>query len=250
MSHRTSQYLALGATIVMFVLQYLAAQQFFGPNPVGQTSTDTNPLIVPAGYAFSIWGPIYLGLLVFPIFQLIKNRNDHDGWINFRQLFAANAILNGLWLVCASYDWLWLSVGVIVLMLVTLFRINKLLIRISAEGGKVNFWAERLVFSLYFAWITLATVLNVASALGFYGWDGFGLSEVNWTLVIGAVAIVITSFTALKFRDFIYPLVVVWAFVALGVRHWESTFSLVVLAGVAIAVALGVSVSVRLKRVV
>lgn len=245
MSHRTSQYLALGATIVMFVLQALAAQQVFGPNPVGQTATDTNPLIVPAGYAFSIWGPIYLGLLVFPVYQIIKNRDDHDAWIGLRKIFAANVVLNGLWLVFASYDWLWLSVGVIVLMLATLFRINQLLIRIAADGGQVSFWAERLVFSLYFAWITLATVLNVASALDFYGWGGFGIPEVNWTLIIGGVAIAITSYTALKFRDFIYPLVVVWAFVALGVRHWGETTALVGLAGVAIAVALGVAVLVR-----
>ena len=245
MTHRTSQYLALGATVLMFVLQALASAEFFGPNPVGETSRDTNPLLVPAGYAFAIWGPIYLGLAVFPVFQLIKNRSDHPDWVTFRQTFAANVILNGLWLVFASYSWLWLTVGVIILMLVTLFRLNQLLIRISMEGGTINFWAERLVFSLYFAWITLATVLNVASALDFYGWDGLGISQVNWTLIIGGVAIAITSYTALKFRDFVYPMVVIWAFVALGVRHWEVEPRLVALAGVAIAAAFGAMVLVR-----
>lgn len=245
MSQHSSKYLALGATLLMFFLQGLAGAGYFGPNPVGQTSTDTNPLIVPAGYAFAIWGPIYLGLAVFPIFQVIKNRADHPGWVQFRQFFALNVVLNGLWLVFASYDWLWLTVGVIAVMLVTLFRLNQLLIRISMEGGKINFWTERLVFSLYFAWITLATVLNVASALNFYDWSGFGISEVTWTLIIGAVAIAITSYTALKFRDFIYPTVVIWAFVALGVKHWESLPQLVVLAGVGIAAAFGVMVLVR-----
>lgn len=151
MSHRNSQYLALGATVIMFVLQALAATDFFGPNPVGQTSRDTNPLLVPAGYAFSIWGPIYLGLAVFPIFQLIKNRNDNPEWLQFRQIFALNVVLNGLWLVFASYSWQWLTVTTIVVMLITLFRLNQLLIRISMEGGKINFFAERLVFSVYFA---------------------------------------------------------------------------------------------------
>lgn len=267
MSHRTSQYLALGATIIMFVLQALAATEFFGPNPVGQTSRDTNPLLVPAGYAFSIWGPIYLGLAVFPIYQLITKGKEgatvipqsgtldeelaitkggqHPAWIEFRQLFALNVVLNGLWLVFASYSWQWLTVATIVVMLITLFRLNQLLIRISMEGGKINFFAERLVFSLYFAWITLATVLNVASALHFYDWTGFGISQLNWTYIIGAVAIAITSYTALKFRDFIYPMVVIWAFTALAVRHWESETSLVVLAAIAIAAALGVMVLVR-----
>lgn len=40
-------------------------------------------------------------------------------------------------------------------------------------------------------------------------------------------------------------MVVVWAFVALAFRHWETEMSLVFLAAVAIAVALGVMVLVR-----
>ena len=229
----------------MFALYALTNAGFFGPNPVGQTSTDTNPLLVPAGAAFAIWGPIYLGLAVFPIFQLIKNRSDHPDWVQFRTTFAVNVILNGLWLVFASYDWMWLTVLTIAVMLVTLFRLNQLLIRIAMEGGEVNFWAERLVFSLYFAWITLATVLNVTTALDFYDWDGFGIPEVTWTLIIGGVAIAITSYTALKFRDFVYPMVVIWAFVWLGVRHWESIDAIVGLAGVGIAAAFGAMVLVR-----
>lgn len=265
MSHRTSQYLALGAMIVMFVLQALSATEFFGPNPVGQTSRDTNPLLVPASYAFSIWGPIYLGLLVFPIYQLITKRDDgmlpvadetvpdrpravggqHPAWIPFRQTFALNVLLNGLWLVFASYSWQWLTVITIVAMLATLFRMNRLLIRISMDGGNVSLWAERIVFSLYFAWVTFATVVNVASALDFYDWAGFGISEVNWTLIIGSVAIAITSYTALKFRDFVYPTVVIWAFIALAVRHWDTNPMIVSLAMVGIAAAFGVMVLVR-----
>lgn len=267
MSHRTSQYLALGATIIMFVLQALAATEFFGPNPVGQTSRDTNPMLVPATWAFAIWGPIYLGLAVFPIYQLFTKRSNgsaelvdsgvpdepamvqdggqHPDWIIFRQTFAVNVILNGLWLVFASYSWQWLTVVTIVAMLATLFRMNRLLIRIAMDGGKVNFWAERLVFSLYFAWVTFATVVNVASALDFYDWTGFGISELNWTLIIGSVAIVITSYTALKFRDFVYPTVIIWAFVALAMRYWEVETSIVTLACVGIAAAVGTMVLVR-----
>lgn len=248
MSQRTSQYLALGAMIVMFALQAMVQSGLFGPNPVGTTSTDTSPMIVPMGYAFSIWGPIYLGLLIFPIFQLIKNRDESPAWIEFRKLFALNTVFNGLWLLFASYDYQWMTVAVIVVMLFTLFRMNQILIQLKESGAEVNFWTERLVFSLYFAWITLATVLNVSSALLFYEWDGFGVSEMNWTLIIGAVAIGITAFTALKFEDFIYPLVVVWAFVALGVKHWGEANPLVILAAIAIAVSLAVVVmAVRCK---
>ncbi len=245
MSSRTSQIIALLSMVAMFALQAMTFAGVFGPNPVGSTSNDTAPMLVPASYAFSIWTPIYLGLLVFPIFQLIKNRNNHPAWTELRTLFSANVIGNGLWLVFASYDWQWLTVLVIILMLVSLFRINQLLIRLAADGAAYSFWAERIVFSLYFGWITLATVLNIASALNFYDWNGWGISEVNWTLIIGTIAIVITAYTALKFRDFVYPFVVVWAFIALAVKHYGTEPILVALAAVAIAVSLGVAFLVR-----
>lgn len=245
MSHRTTQVIALVATIVMFALQAMTFSGVFGPNPVGTTSNDTAPMLVPASYAFAIWTPIYLGLVIFPLFQLIKNRSNHSAWIELRYWYTANVIGNGLWLVAASYDWQWITVGIIVFMLVSLFRINQLLIRIAADGAAYSFWAERIVFSLYFAWITLATVLNVSSALHFYDWSGWGVSEVNWTLIIGVVAIAITAYTALKFRDFIYPFVVVWAFVALAVKHYGEEPILVALAAVAIAISLGVSFLTR-----
>ncbi|MEM6772093.1 MAG: hypothetical protein AAF597_16070, partial [Bacteroidota bacterium] len=152
---------------------------------------------------------------------------------------------NGLWLVAASYDWQWITVAIIVFMLVSLFRMNQLLNKLADEGVSFSYWAERVVFSLYFAWITLATVLNVASALNFYDWSGWGLSEVNWTLLMGAIAVGITAYTALKFRDAVYPLVVVWAFTALAVKHYGSEPILVALAAVAIVVSLGVVFQVR-----
>lgn len=245
MSSRTSQIVALLSTLIMFGLQAMTFAGVFGPNPVGSTSNDTAPLLVPASYAFSIWTPIYLGLLVFPVYQLIINRNDHPAWNALRTWFSANVIANGLWLVFASYDLQWLTVAVTVFMLLSLFRINQLLIRLAAVGADYSFWAERIVFSLYFAWITLATVLNVSSALHFYDWSGWGISEVNWTLIMGVIAIVITAYTALKFRDFIYPFVVVWAFIALAVKHYGQEPMLVALAAAGIAVSLGVSFLVR-----
>jgi hypothetical protein len=242
MSHSTSRYLALAGTLTMLVLYALNATGNLGPNPIGTTSTATNPLIVPAPWAFAIWGPIYLGLIAFPIFQLIKKRDNHPAWIPLRQWFAANVVANGLWLAAASYDWQWTSVGIIVFMLVSLFRINQLLRTIEAGNAERNYWLERLVFSLYFAWITLATVLNVASALLFYGWDGWGISEVDWTIIMIVVAALIAGYTSWRYRDAAYAGVVVWAFVALAMKHWAGTPVLGMLAGAVVVLFAGLVV--------
>lgn len=193
-------------------------------------------MIVPAPYAFAIWGPIYLGLIAFPVFQLIKNRENHPNWVPLRQWYAANVVANGLWLAAASYDWQWVSVGIIVFMLISLFRINQLLRGVEASGAALNYWLERLVFSLYFAWITLATVLNVASALHFYNWDGLGISEVTWTVIMVVVAALIAGYTSRRYRDVAYAGVVVWAFVALAVKHFGAGTQVLGMLGVAVAV--------------
>lgn len=208
--------------LVMVLLWAATSLGWFGPNPIGTTSTSVRPLLVPPGWAFSIWGPIYAGLVVFPIYQLIRNRNNHPLWVPLRRWYAANVVANGVWLVLASYDWQVATVVVIAFMLFSLLRIHQLFARLSAVGVDYSYWLERLVFSLYFGWITLATVLNVTTALYYYDWSGWGVAPVVWTLVMSGVVALIAGFTAIRFRDGVYALVVVWAFGALAVRHFGA----------------------------
>ena len=231
--HRSSKLLALAGLVVMLALLGATSVGWFGPNPVGQSSQDTAPLLIPPGPAFSIWGPIYSGLIVFVVLQLVKARTNSDLWIPLRRLAAINMVLNGLWLVVTSYDMLWTSVVIIIGMLYTLFRINRLFAQLAIEGVGHSFWGERLVFGVYFAWVTLATALNVTGALYFYNWGGFGWPAENWTVVITVIVAAIAGYTAVKFRSPAYALVVVWAFGWLGIRHYQenallATLSLVV----------------------
>lgn len=221
-SHPTSVLISFAALAVMIIFYGLTTVGMMGPNPVGQTGNYVEPLIIPEGYAFSIWGLIYLGLLVFPVYQLFrKDRNSRD-WIEIRLWYSANVVANGVWLVCASYNWLWLSVIVIIFMLVSLYQIRRLFVQLAKDSNKLNYWTEQLVFSMYFAWITLATVLNVSSALNYYNWNGFGISDEQWTLIMLTAAAAITISVFWKFRDIAFGLVVIWAYVAVIVRHWTD----------------------------
>jgi len=216
--------------IIMFVLYGLSSSGYLGDNPVGQTASYVNPLIVPAGYAFSIWSIIYLGLIIFPFYQWKQGNRTSIQWQKVRVLYSINVILNGVWLAFASYSWLILSVIVIVGMLITLYMINEQLIRIEQEGQPLNYWIEKLVFSIYFAWITLATVLNVSSALSFYKWNGFGISEVMWSYIILPIVAIIAGFVVKKYRSLPYAAVVIWAFMAIFVKHRGTLESLSYLA--------------------
>lgn len=219
------------AMIVMMLLYGLTVSGMMGPNPVGTTSTDTNPLIVPSGYAFAIWGLIYTGLIIFPIYHWIKTPTEQTAlWSKIHRWYAFNVVANGLWLVCASYDWLWVTVAIIIVMLISLVMINKYLMELEASQGLQNYWLEKFPFSIYFAWITLATALNISSALAFYGWGGLGISEVNWTLIIMIVAAAIAGYIAYHKQDIAYAGVVIWAFLAIALKHSGQIASITALA--------------------
>ncbi len=204
--------------VIMLALLATSSIGLWGPNPVGQSSNYVDPLIVPAGYAFSIWSMLYVWLIYFPFRQWhrLRKKTLYPAAKPMAVLYSVNVIGNGLWLVFASYDWLFLALITIVGMLYTLYRINDLL----EDSTTIHYIFDRIGFTLYFAWITLATVLNASAALSLYRWSGFGISQVTWSLLILIVVCVLGLLVFRRYRDAAYSAVVVWALSALAVRQW------------------------------
>jgi len=219
-THKNTHLISFIGLILLLALYIMTLNGFFGPHPIGTTSTSTRPLIVPKGFAFSIWGLIYTGLIAFPIYQFIKKK-EHPKWCSLRVWYSLNVVLNGLWLVCASYDWLWITVIIILMMLFSLIKIDHQIRNMKNEGVEINYWIESFVFSIYFGWVTLATVLNIAAALKFYDWDAWGIPELYWSLIILSITVVIIIKLFRSYHDQAFMTVGIWAFFALALRHWE-----------------------------
>ncbi|MDB9929976.1 hypothetical protein OAC98_01050 [Cyclobacteriaceae bacterium] len=219
-THKNTHLISFIGLILLLALYIMTLNGFFGPHPIGTTSTSTRPLIVPKGFAFSIWGLIYTGLIAFPIYQFIKKK-EHPKWCSLRVWYSLNVVLNGLWLVCASYDWLWITVIIILMMLFSLIKIDHQIRTMKNEGVEINYWIESFVFSIYFGWVTLATVLNIAAALKFYDWDAWGIPELYWSLIILSITVVIIIKLFRSYHDQAFMTVGIWAFFALALRHWE-----------------------------
>jgi hypothetical protein len=220
LTHKNTHLISFIGLILLLALYIMTLNGFFGPHPIGTTSTSTRPLIVPKGFAFSIWGLIYTGLIAFPIYQFIKKK-EHPKWCSLRVWYSLNVVLNGLWLVCASYDWLWITVIIILMMLFSLIKIDHQIRTMKNEGVEINYWIESFVFSIYFGWVTLATVLNIAAALKFYDWDAWGIPELYWSLIILSITVVIIIKLFRSYHDQAFMTVGIWAFFALALRHWE-----------------------------
>jgi hypothetical protein len=153
---------------------YLAILLPLGGRSTGQISDNYQNLFAPAGYAFSIWGLIHTLLGIFTVYQLWREKDELVEKVN--KIFIVNALLNASWIFAWHHDLIWLSVIIMGGLLVTLIKIADIF-RGRALTPKET-WLVRLPFSVYFGWITVATIANVTVFLVYIGWNRFGLPEV------------------------------------------------------------------------
>ena len=198
-------------------------------------------LVTPAGYVFSIWGVIYTLLLLFAVFQALPNQREKPFQEQISVLFILSGILNVAWLFLWHYDQIVLSVALMFALLATLIAIY---LRLGIGKTTVP-WKERafvhLPFSVYLGWITVASIANVASALVSTGWDGFGLADATWAVLVIIVALLITLIVIATRKDAAYSLVLVWALVGIAVN--QSSHQNIVTAATASAVTILVALA-------
>lgn len=219
----TWQWTALVTYIAMLVVNGLAGSTtVLGGKNTAEVS-DTYPnLFAPAGLTFAIWGLIYLllGLFFFRAFQIWRTREPilpNKKFNRLLKLFSLSSVLNIAWLLSWQYEMLGLSVVLMVVLLVTLGCAHR--ITTSETVNRVERFAVRTPFSVYFGWITVATIANVTAWLVSIDWSGWGVGEVTWTVVILFVGAAIGAFTALYRNDWVYLAVFVWAYFGILYKH-------------------------------
>jgi hypothetical protein len=199
---------------VMVAVNYLAVALPFAGRDTGEISDNYSNLFAPAGYAFSIWGLIYMLLLVYVIYQF--GRKDALA-ARINRVFIVNALLNASWMFAWHYDFIWLSVLIMVGLLVTLIWIADILR--GGELTKNDHWLIRLPFGVYFGWITVATIADIMVFLISIGWNGLGLPESFWTMVVLLAGTLIGSWRLLRDCFAPYGLVLIWAYGAILAKH-------------------------------
>jgi hypothetical protein len=204
---------------VVFVNGLAGSTTLIGGKATAQVS-DVNPtLITPAGYVFSIWGVIYVLLGVFVVFQVLPSEKGREFREKVGWLFIISSILNIVWLFLWQFEYLALSVIVMFLLLATLILIY---LRLEIGKSKVQLRekiAFHLPFSVYLGWITIASIANVAATLVSVNWDGFGISQETWAIIIVIIALLIAMLVALTRKDIAYGLVVIWALLGIAVKQ-------------------------------
>lgn len=167
-------------------------------------------LITPSPATFSIWSVIY-SLLIISVIVMILKKDDpyyHNAINQITSLFRISCILNIAWIVAFSYVQIELSVLFILGLVITLSLICQKLLKI--QDGKR--WLLPLSFGIYTGWLFIASVVNIAAALVKIEWDGFGIADSTWAVIILVTAVLFVIAVLLKLQNAAFPLPVAWAY--------------------------------------
>jgi hypothetical protein len=172
-------------------------------------------LLTPAGYAFSIWGVIFLGLIVYAVWQLLPaQRNSSLPDAVAKPLTVAN-IATAAWVVLFAYELILPSVGVMLLILGSLMATyGRARRQIFTEAAPA---LVGVPFSLYLGWISVASVINITIGLEQLGLKSSQGLAVILTLGLFMAIVSLGLIMSRVFRDMVFPLVLAWALVAIWV---------------------------------
>lgn len=217
-SERIKQLLVVIATAGVIIFNWFAAKGLLGGIETGAVSDKYPTLITPAGYAFTIWSLIYLGLIAFGIYQALPSNTTR--FSSFRTVYILSCAANCAWLYFWHQEAMLICAAIIFLLLATLAFIN---IKLKTTDLTGEFWLVKFPFGLYFGWVTTAAILNVAVALVYLQ------VQVSGSFAVFSAAILIFIATALgviirfKLNNAFYPLAIAWALTAIAVKQSGQT---------------------------
>ncbi len=221
--NRIIRWINVVAVLATVVVNGLANALPLNGQGTGEISDSFQVYFVPAGYVFSIWGLIYLALIGFAVYQILPSQRDNPRLARIGMLFAASSVANIAWIFLWHYERFELTLVAMVALLLTLIAIY---LRLEIGRSRVpaaERWLLQLPFSIYLAWITVATVANVTSLLDYLNWGAWGIAPEIWAVIMLVVAGGIATAVSFSRGDVAYMLVIVWAFAGIGVKQADSS---------------------------
>ena len=235
------------AIVVTIIMNYLSNTGVFNNKTMADVSGSYQNYFTPAGYAFAIWGIIYLGLMGFVIYSgrgLFKKTEDEWPVLEIGWWFVISCIANSFWIVAWLYDYIGLSVIIMIILLGCLIKII-LNTRMELDDLPLKkfafvFWP----FCIYAGWISVALIADIAAYLTKIKWNGFGISQISWAIIMIIIAGVLNIFITWKRNMREFALVGVWALVAIAVANKNGEQSIVYSAEI-VAALIFISISIH-----
>ena len=217
---RRIETIVLAVSFVVLVAANALGEIFkFGGVTAADVSNEVFAWFAPAGYVFSIWSVIYIGLAVW-IVRLIKDEGADQGFAGLpigieAVLFAASCVLNIAWLALWHLKVFAATIPVIIALLVVV-AILYLLTWQRSESP-----LDRIPPAIYASWLAVATVANIAHVATRAATADAGIAPALSTIILLLVFVGLAFAIRRVFNDYVFGIVVAWAGIGIGVRLVE-----------------------------
>ena len=220
----TRRVVVLAAAAFAIVAPVIQMATGFGLDQ-GEFAAQGDQTLRVAGYAFSIWGLIYIGILAYAVRQVLPQTGESDMIRRFAIPSIVAFVGIGAWIVAAAAD---ARIATLVLIFASLIA---LLVPLVVHGGLIRAlgkgdrdrWLVAWPLGLLAGWLTVAAPLNLITVLTAENALPLALAPTGWAMLAIVVVVALTLFVTARTRLLAYPLPVAWgllgAFVAEQTRN-------------------------------
>jgi len=218
MSSRVRSILNIASFFAVIFMNYIANALPLNGVTQKEISAGYQSYITPAGYVFSIWGLIYLGLTFYIIIQTLPKWVDNKIIRSLDLPFILSCICNISWIIVWHYFYLTISVMMMLGLLLSLIGLY-ICLKQHIQTDHSWFGIIRSTFSIYLGWVGLATVLNISIWLNSLNLGNIFFSSQYFVILLLGIVCLIYLYVAFTQREVALISVLAWASLGIGIKN-------------------------------
>lgn len=247
----TRRLIVLGAAVFAVIVGQVQQFGVLGQSPA-QFAADSDATLRVAGFAFAIWGVIYLGLLIHAVRQVLPQTGESEAIQRFGWPAAVALVSIGLWVVAAGFD---LEIATIVLIFAGLIAllipllVNARLIRGLSRGDRDR-WLTIWPLALLAGWLSIASPVNLLTVATGNGDLPAGVPPTALAMIALALVALLALMVTQRIRMLPFALPVAWGLLGVFVAEQEKGNSPLAYFALALGVAVlvgAIVLTLRLK---
>ncbi|MEO1563876.1 MAG: hypothetical protein AAFR98_10610 [Pseudomonadota bacterium] len=215
---------------VLFALSPFLTDSFNGFDPNRYPIPQIDPPIQPIGWAFAIWGLIYLVLIIHSTFGLVRHADDAK-WDRGRWPLILSLAVGTIWIPVANISPVWATVLIWVMLIAVLWSLY-------ASKNAQPYWIASWPVALYAGWLSAASFVAIGLLLAGYGI----MSEEGAAILCLLLATIFAGINQIRLYFWTYGAAVCWAILGIAVANAEdsqlltglSIGALIIIAGLAV----------------
>lgn len=218
-------YLVLIAAVAFAIAPFLSPE-FGGFDPERYPIPQNNPPVQPAGWAFAIWGLIYLALIVHAGIGVFRHKDDAI-WDRGRIALFISLAVGSIWLPVALISPVWATIMIWVMLISVLVSLYQ------TQSAKPA-WSATWPVALYAGWLSAASFVSIGLLLAGYGVT----SEVTAAIIALVLAVAFALYHFHRLGHWSYGAAVAWGLMGIAFANLGTNTLVAVLSGIAVIVML------------